>query len=275
MKIDGGIGFDPDGHRRAGGQRGGERVRRGVVGRDQPRPLPPHRHRRRRHREARVRHRDHRGLRPQPDDAGRRGQRPAAADQGPLHARDGQPDQAAHHQALLHAVVAPGATDARDDPGHPGHLEVVGDGRQARLPGRVLHAHADDAVLQSRREPLRQPQDPAGRRRRAHDRGGGRGGRRLLGARLHHRALPARGEPARARARCGQGGQDARRPDGVVSRVRRHRDRRREHGRRRTRRCASRSPSTARRPPTARCSSCTAGATCSPSSTRCPSGANG
>ena len=39
----------------------------------------------------------------------------------------GQPDQAAHHQALLHAVVAPGTAHARDDPSHPRHLEVVGD----------------------------------------------------------------------------------------------------------------------------------------------------
>ena len=83
-------------------------------------------------------------------------------------------------------------------------------GEHARLPGRVLHAHADDAVLQPGPEPLRQPQDPPGRRGRAHDRGGGRGRRRVPGPRLHHRALPARGQPARARARRGQGGQDPR-----------------------------------------------------------------
>ena len=68
----------------------------------------------------------------------------------------GKPDQAAHHQALLHAVVAPGAAHARADPGHPGHLGHVGDRREARLPRRVLHAHADDPVLRPREEPLRQ-----------------------------------------------------------------------------------------------------------------------
>ena len=46
-------------------------------------------------------------------------------------------------------------------------------GEDARLSRRVLHAHADDAVLQPGQEPLRQPQDPVGRRGRAHDRGGG------------------------------------------------------------------------------------------------------
>ena len=145
----------------------------------------------------------------QPDDARRAGQRPAAPHQGALHAGDGEPDQAAHHEALLHAVVAPGPAHARDDPRHPGHLEDVGDGRAARLPGRLLHAHADDPVLRPGQEPLRQPQDPPGRGGRAHDGGGGRGRRRVLGARVHHRALPARGQPARARTGRGEGGQDA------------------------------------------------------------------
>ena len=61
----------------------------------------------------------------------------------------GQPDQAPHHQALLHAVVPPGAPHAGAHSGHPGHLEDVGDRRASRLPGRVLHAHLDDALLQS------------------------------------------------------------------------------------------------------------------------------
>ena len=63
--------------------------------------------------------------------------------------------------------------------------------------------------------------------------------------------------------------------DGVVPGLRRHRRGRREHRGRRPGACASRSPSTAPRRPTARCSSCTAGATSSPSSTRCPSAASG
>ena len=130
-------------------------------------------------------------------------------------------------------------------------------------------------VLRPGQEPLRQPQDPAGRRGRADDRGGRRGRRRPAGARLLHRALPARGQPAGARARGGQGGQDAGGPDRVVSRLRGHRSQRGGRGGGRPRPCASRSPSTARPRPTARCSSCTAGATCRPSSTRCPSGASG
>ena len=59
--------------------------------------------------------------------------------------------------------------------------------------------------------------------RRADDRGGGRGRRRLLGPRLHDRALPAREEPARAGTGRGQGGQDPGRPDGVVPGLRGHR----------------------------------------------------
>ena len=52
-------------------------------------------------------------------------------------------------------------------------------------------------------EPLRQPEGLPGRRRRADDRGGRRGVRRLPVPRLHHREVPARGHAARARARAG------------------------------------------------------------------------
>ena len=47
-----------------------------------------------------------------PMNAGRPGQRSPAAVPGALHPRVGQPDQAPHHQALLDALVAPGAAHA-------------------------------------------------------------------------------------------------------------------------------------------------------------------
>ena len=58
------------------------------------------------HRDARARHVDRRRLRPQPDDAGQHRLGPAGVLEGPLHPRPRQPDQAAHHQALLDAVDA-------------------------------------------------------------------------------------------------------------------------------------------------------------------------
>ena len=57
-----------------------------------------------------------------PMTTGRHGQRPADPLRGPVHARSRLADQAAHHQALLDAVVAPGAPHARVHPGHAGHL---------------------------------------------------------------------------------------------------------------------------------------------------------
>ena len=90
----------------------------------------------------------------------------------------------------------------------------------------------------------------------------------VLVPRLLDRALPARGDPAGARARLRQGRAH---PRGLrdhragVRRRRRHRGGDRRRGRRRS---SSRSPSTARRPPTARCSSCTAGASSRTSSRR-------
>ena len=39
----------------------------------------------------------------------------------------------------------PGGPDAGDDPRHPGHLGLLERRHQARLPGRLLHPHADDA----------------------------------------------------------------------------------------------------------------------------------
>ncbi len=190
------------------------------------------------------------------------------ASRGPLHPRPRQPDQGPHHPALLDAVVAPGPPHAGDDPGHPGHLGGVDRRHQARLPGRLLHPHPDDAVLRPRPQRLRPPQHLPGRRGRADDAGGRRGGRRLHLPRLHHRALPARGHAAGA----GQGRDAAGKTmDGfeLSARCSWSPARTRRRWRRPPRACGARSPSTARRPPTAACWSCTAGATCRTSSTAC------
>ena len=45
---------------------------------------------------------------------------------------------------------SPGRAHAGDDPRHPRHLGELERRHQARLPGRLLHAHPDDAVLQPR-----------------------------------------------------------------------------------------------------------------------------
>ena len=131
--------------------------------------------------------------------------------EGPVHPRPRQPDQAPHREAVLDAVVAPGGPHARVHLGHARHLGLVERRHQARLPRRLLHAHAHDAVLRPGPQPVRRAQGLPRRRRRADDRGGRRGVRRLHLPRLHHRALPPRGHPPGARAGPSQGRQDARR----------------------------------------------------------------
>ena len=149
--------------------------------------------------------------------------------------------------------------------------EALGDRRQARLPRRLLHAHADDAVLRSR-----------ARTRTAT--------RRSCSPRVGPLMTEAAGEvadgmfchgfsteryvrevtlPGAASAGAAKAGKSARaasrssRPAFVVAR--RHRGGAR---RRHATFVRSRSASTGRRPPTGRCSSCTAGASCRTSSTR-------
>ena len=77
--------------------------------------------------------------------------------------------QAAHHQALLDALVAPGPPHAGAHSGHTGHLGQLGRRRHPELPGRVLHPHPDDPLLQPGQESLRQSQDPVGRGGRVDD----------------------------------------------------------------------------------------------------------
>ena len=79
-----------------------------------------------------ARHVDRRRLRPQPDDARQHRLGPAALLRRAVHARSRQPDQAAHHQALLDGVEPPGAADARDGARHPGDLGHVAERHAAR-----------------------------------------------------------------------------------------------------------------------------------------------
>ena len=119
----------------------------------------------------------------------------------PVHPRARLADQAAHHEAVLDAVEPPGGADARADPGDPGDLGHVADRHAAAVSGRVLHAHADDAVLHAeprRHRGGRRAADLPRRRRPGDDRGRRRGGRRVHLPPVHHRALPPRGDAAGA-----------------------------------------------------------------------------
>ena len=124
MKVDGGIGNQSQQGRRAGGKElEAAGYSGGVDGGDQPRPVLPAAARRRAHRPtlelgtsiavAFARN---------PMTLANIGVGPADLLQGPLHPRPRQPDQAAHHQALLHGVEPPGAAHAGDGAGDPGHL---------------------------------------------------------------------------------------------------------------------------------------------------------
>ena len=262
---------------RGGPGRGGRgrRLRRDLVGRGQPRPVPPPGPGGRAHGADPGRHRHRRGVRPQPDDPRRDRQRPPDGVGGTVHARSRVPDQAAHREAVLDAVVPPRPPDAGADPGHPGDLGLVGRRQPAGLPWRVLPPHPDDPDVRPGSQPLRQPADLPGRRGQPHDRGRRRGGRRAPGPRLHHRALPARGDGAGRRTgsrheRAGPLGI----PD-LVPRAWWSPGSTRRRWRRRWPPPASSSPSTAPPPPTGRSSSSTDGATCRRTSTPCRSVATG
>ena len=76
-------------------------------------------------------------------------------------------------------------------------------GEKLNFRGGLLRAHADDAVLRPRREPLRSAPAGAGRRGPADDRGGRRDVRHLPLPRIHHREVPARGDhPGDRAGRC-------------------------------------------------------------------------
>ena len=173
------------------------------------------------------------------------------ASHGPLPSRPRHADQAAHREAVLDAVVAARRSHARVRARHPRDLGHLAHGRAARLRGRVLPAHVDDAVLQSRaRAPTACPSDLPRRRRPAHDRDGRRGRRRFHRASVRHRAVAARADDPRGRARRGSRWSFARRRGDRVPAHGRGGRHRRAVASAGARRCGPGSRSTARRPPT-------------------------
>ena len=99
-------------------------------------------------------------------------------------------------------------------------------GREARLPRRVLHAHADDADVHAHQHEVRRAEGAAGRGGPADDRGRRRGGGRHDRPRLHHAALPPRGHAAGDRARPREGRPRAEELPARLPRVRGHGPRR-------------------------------------------------
>ena len=206
------------------------------------------------------------------------GVRPAGVLEGPVHPRPRQPDQAAHHQALLDAVVATRRARMRE---MVLAIRAIWDMLERTAPSSTSAATSTRHTLMTPffnpgPEPARRAEDLPRRRRRADDRGRRRGVRRLPLPRLHHRALPPRGHAARARARAGP--RPARRWRASRSRARRSSSpapTRRSW----TTAAAGHAPADrvlrldARLP--AACSSSTAGAACRTSSTRCRSRASG
>ena len=177
---------------------------------------------------------------------------------------------------VLDAVVPPRGPHARVRRRAPGDLGELAGRRQARLPRRLLHPHPDDALLLAVAPRVGRAARLPRRRGQAHDRGRGRGVRRLLLPRVHHSRLPARGHAARARTRP-----RGRRPR-FARRLRRSPGPRSPASGAPTRSSPppygaprSRSRSTRRPLPTGACSSTTDGATCSRSSPACRRRASG
>jgi hypothetical protein len=79
---------------------------------------------------------------------------PPGAVARPLPARPRHADPGAHREALFDDVVEARGAHARDGARDPRDLARVGGGQPARLPRRVLPAHADDPGVQPGREPV-------------------------------------------------------------------------------------------------------------------------
>ena len=127
---------------------------------------------------------------------------PPGLQRRPLQSRPRVADQGPHREAIQHAVEPPGAPDARVRPRPAGDLGGWQNGHAScDFRGRLLHTHADDPVLRSRSRTRTAPPKvfvaAVGEGMTEVVR---RGGRRDARPRLHHRALPAGGHAARARA---------------------------------------------------------------------------
>ena len=268
-------------HRRGrgtGGRARGRRLRRRVDGRDQPRPVPPARLAAEHTTTLELGTSIAVAFARNPMTLANIGMGPAGVLAGPVHPRPRQPDQAAHHQALLDGVEPPGAAHARDDPGDPGDLGHLAQRHRSQFRGEFYTHTLMTPFFTPRPADLDGFGVPkiflAGVGQLMTEVAGEVCDGFLCHGFTTERYLREVTLPALERG-PGQGRQD----DGGLrdqrARLRRHRhERRGDRGRPRPAR-ASRSRSTARPRRTGRCSSCTAGAACRTSSTSCRSRASG
>src|SRR6266446_10819220 len=132
----------------------------------------------------------------QPDGRGEPGLGPTGELERAVCARARQPGQRPQRAPLWHFLERAGTTAARLCPGIAGGLALLGEGREARLPGRALPADPDDPRLLARAD---RATDGAGhdrRRRRGDAPGRRRGVRRGAPASLVLAPLSRRGRIA-------------------------------------------------------------------------------
>ena len=220
--------------RRSGGERPscrGHGLRRPVDGRSAARSLSAARRGRARDPAGIARHGDRRRISPQPDDPRAHRVGSAGVLCGPVHSRPRHAGQGAQRAALQREVGFARQASARGDPGDARDLGLLAKRHQARLPGRVLPAHADDAVLQPRADRASQGAD-LHRRRESLRRPPRRGAvRRLPRSSLPFPEVPPRAVDPGHRDRRAQGRPHASSPRALDAGI--HGDRRKPGGDRR------------------------------------------
>ena len=132
LKVDGAVSSQLANVAEAATQAGATRLRLLLDGRDQPRPVPAAGAGRRTHHDDRTGHEHRRGVRPQSDDRRQRRVGSAGLLGGPLQSGSRLTDQAAHREAIQHAVESAGATHARVRAGAARDLVVLAGRHEAR-----------------------------------------------------------------------------------------------------------------------------------------------
>ena len=128
--------------------------------------------------------------------------RPAGLPRRAVHARPGQPGQGAHRAAVLHALESsPRRGCASSSAAMRAIWSAWDDGTRLDFHGDFYSHTLMTPFFSPPALAVRTAGGVPGGGRRGDDRGGRRGRRRPAGARVHHRALPARGGRCRHSSR--------------------------------------------------------------------------